>query len=113
MKNASKYKVHRTLAIIAVPLLLISTTSGFLRANQKWFWEDGYKKKKEPARFAMEHDLAPLPVIVHKIDSITGADWVDPKSIVQIGNGSYLNTATNILTMANGTKINTINGLIV
>ena len=48
-----------------------------------------------------------------KIDSITGADWVDPKSIVQIGNGSYLNTATNILTMANGTKINTINGLIV
>jgi hypothetical protein len=48
-----------------------------------------------------------------KIDSITGADWVDPKSIVQMGNGSYLNTATNILTMANGTKINTLNGLIV
>ena len=48
-----------------------------------------------------------------KIDAITGADWVDPKSIIQIGNGSYLNTATNILTMANGTKINTITGLIV
>ena len=48
-----------------------------------------------------------------KIDAITGADWVDPKSIIQMGNGSYLNTATNILTMANGTKINTITGLIV
>jgi Peptidase propeptide and YPEB domain len=72
LKNASKYKIHRTLAIIAVPLLLLSTASGFLRANQKWFWEDGYKKKKEPARFAMEQDLASLPVIVQKIDSITG-----------------------------------------
>jgi hypothetical protein len=48
-----------------------------------------------------------------KIDSITGADWVDPKSIVQMGNGSYLNTATNILTMANGTRIDTVTGLIV
>jgi hypothetical protein len=48
-----------------------------------------------------------------KIDAITGADWVDPKSIIQMGNGSYLNTATSILTMANGTKINTITGLIV
>lgn len=48
-----------------------------------------------------------------KIDAITGAEWVDPKSIVQMGNGSYLNTATNILTMANGTKINTITGLVV
>jgi hypothetical protein len=48
-----------------------------------------------------------------KIDSITGADWVDPTSIIQLGNGSYLNTATNILTMANGTKIDTVTGLIV
>ncbi len=48
-----------------------------------------------------------------KIDAITGADWVDPKSIMQMGNGSYLNTANNILTMANGTRINTITGLIV
>ena len=48
-----------------------------------------------------------------KIDAIIGADWVDPKSIIQMGNGSYLNTATNILTMANGTKINTITGLVV
>ena len=48
-----------------------------------------------------------------KIDAITGADWVDPKSIIQMGNVSYLNTATSILTMANGTKINTITGLIV
>ena len=48
-----------------------------------------------------------------KIDSITGADWVDPESIIKLGNGSYLNTATNILTMANGTKIDTVTGLIV
>jgi hypothetical protein len=30
-----------------------------------------------------------------------------------MGNGSYLNTATNILTMANGTRIDTVTGLIV
>lgn|GEM_PF-3290389 len=72
MKNAAKYKIHRTLAIIAVPLLLLSTTSGFLRANQKWFWEDGYKKKKQPVRFAMEQNFAPLQDIVHQINFITG-----------------------------------------
>ncbi|HYJ44628.1 MAG TPA: hypothetical protein VEW06_09255 [Xanthobacteraceae bacterium] len=48
-----------------------------------------------------------------KIDAITGTDWVDPKSIIQMGNGSYLNTSTSILTMANGTRINTITGLTV
>ena len=48
-----------------------------------------------------------------KIDAITGADWVNPKSIVQMANGSYLDTANNILTLANGTKINTITGLVV
>ena len=48
-----------------------------------------------------------------KIDAITGADWVDPKSIVQLGNGSYLDTANSILTLSNGTRINTITGLVV
>ena len=72
MKNAAKYKIHRTLAIIAVPLLLLSTFSGFFRANQKWFWEDGYKKKKQPARFALEQDFVPFAVIVSRIDSTTG-----------------------------------------
>jgi hypothetical protein len=48
-----------------------------------------------------------------KIDAITGADWVDPKSIVNLANGSYLNTATNILTMADGTRIDTVTGLVV
>lgn len=49
----------------------------------------------------------------NKIDTLTGADWVDPASIVNLANGSYLDTANNILTMANGTKINTITGLLV
>ena len=48
-----------------------------------------------------------------KIDAITGADWVDPKSIVNLANGSYLDTANNILTMPNGTKIDTVTGLII
>ena len=48
-----------------------------------------------------------------KINTLTGADWVDPASIVNFANGSYLDTANSILTMANGTKINTITGLTV
>jgi len=48
-----------------------------------------------------------------KIDSITGADWVDPASIVNLANGSYLDTANNILTLANGTKIDTVTGLVI
>lgn len=48
-----------------------------------------------------------------KIDSITGADWVDPASIINLANGSYLDTANNILTMADGTKIDTVTGLII
>ncbi len=48
-----------------------------------------------------------------KINTLTGADWVDPASIINFANGSYLDTANNILTMANGTKINTITGLTV
>ena len=36
-----------------------------------------------------------------------------PQSIINLANGSYLDTANNILTMADGTKIDTITGLII
>lgn len=48
-----------------------------------------------------------------KINTLTGADYVDPKSLVNLANGSYLDTANNILTMADGTKIDTLTGLII
>jgi len=38
---------------------------------------------------------------------------VDPASIIQVGNGAYLNTKTNILTMPDGTQIDTVTGLTV
>jgi len=44
-------------------------------------------------------------------DTITGAKYVDPTSIIQIANGAYLDTKNNILTMTDGTQIDTVTGL--
>jgi len=104
LKNAAKYKLHRTLAIVAVPLLLLSTATGFFRANQKWFWEDGYKKKKQPAPFAMTQDFAPLPGVIHKVDSITGETNTFEEIIVRSENGTpyyLLSTASRKKFLAN------------
>ncbi len=46
-----------------------------------------------------------------KIDTVTGAKYVDPSAIVQMPNGGYLNTSTNILTMPDGTQIDIVTGL--
>jgi len=46
-------------------------------------------------------------------DTITGAKYVDPASIIQMANGAYLDTKNNILTMSDGTRIDTVTGLIV
>ena len=40
-----------------------------------------------------------------QIDVTTGLSYVDPKSLVDLGNGAYLNTATNIMTESDGTQI--------
>ena len=44
-------------------------------------------------------------------DTVTGALYVDPSNIIQLGGGSYLDTQNNILTLADGTKIDTVTGL--
>ena len=46
-------------------------------------------------------------------DITTGLKYVDPASLVQLGNGAYLNTSTNIMTMADGTQIDAVTGLVV
>lgn len=46
-----------------------------------------------------------------QIDTVTGAEVIDPAFIIQMGNGSYLNTKTSVLTLADGTKIDTITGM--
>lgn len=46
-----------------------------------------------------------------QIDTVTGAQMVDPASIIQMANGAYLNTKTNVLTMSDGTKIDTVTGM--
>ena len=48
-----------------------------------------------------------------KYDTVTGAQYVDPSSIVQMPNGGFLNTSTNVLTMPDGTQIDTVTGLLV
>lgn len=71
MKASAKYRIHRTIAIIVVPLLIISTATGFFRANQKWYWEDGYKKKKNPSDFFIAKELIPVHILTQKIDSVS------------------------------------------
>ena len=46
-----------------------------------------------------------------KINSVTGADWVDPASIINLANGSYIDTMNNIMYMPDGSKIDTVTGL--
>ena len=38
-------------------------------------------------------------------DITTGAKYVDPSMIIQMANGSYLDTKNNVLTMADGSRI--------
>jgi uncharacterized membrane protein YkoI len=71
MKNATKYKIHKTTAIIVVPLLIMAIITGFFKANQKLYWEDGYKKKKHEANFTVDEDLCPIKTITKNIDSIS------------------------------------------
>ena len=72
MKRSTKYTLHRTIAIVVVPLLLLSTFTGFFRANQKWFWEDGYKKKKQKTDFVINGEIVPVSVVAARIDSLGG-----------------------------------------
>lgn len=46
-----------------------------------------------------------------QIDITTGLQYVDPKSILQIGNGAYLDTNTNILHESNGTQVDATTGV--
>ena len=46
-----------------------------------------------------------------KYDTVTGARYVDPASVIQLANGAYLDTQNNILTMPDGTRIDTVTGL--
>jgi hypothetical protein len=71
MKNASKYRLHRTIGMIVVPLILLSTITGVFRANQKWYWQNGYKKKKQPSSILLKKDVTPLLIISQTIDSLS------------------------------------------
>lgn len=71
MKTSAKYRIHRTIGIIVVPLILLSTATGVFRANQKWYWESGYKKKKQPSDFSIDKELVSINSLTRKIDSIS------------------------------------------
>ena len=44
-------------------------------------------------------------------DTISGAKYVDPASIIQMANGAYLDTKNNIMTEPDGTQIDINTGL--
>lgn len=87
MKNATKYKIHKTIAIIVVPLFIIATITGFLKANQKLFWEDGYKKKKQEANFIVQEELYSIKSIIKNIDSISHKNNKFEEIILRSENG--------------------------
>lgn len=71
MKTSTKYRIHKTIAIIVVPILIIATVTGVFKANQKWYWEDGYKKKKQSSHFSISEELVSIYSITQKIDSLS------------------------------------------
>ena len=88
MKAAAKYRIHRTIAIIVVPLLIISTVTGFFRANQKWYWEEGYKKKKHPSAIVIENELIPISKLAWGIDSVSKKKNKYQEITIQVENKS-------------------------
>jgi len=48
-----------------------------------------------------------------QIDTTTGLQVIDQKSIISMANGAYLDTKNNVLTMADGTRIDTVTGLVI
>ena len=44
-------------------------------------------------------------------DTTTGARYFDPSYMIQMANGAYLDTKNNILTLADGTQVDTVTGL--
>ena len=71
MKTSVKYRIHKTIAIIVVPLIILSAITGVFRVNQKWYWEDGYKKKKHTSIFSIDTELISIKKIILTIDSIS------------------------------------------
>lgn len=71
IKTSVKYKIHKIIAIVVVPLFIIATITGFFRAHQKLYWEDGYKKKKQPTHFSIQQELFSLHRITQIIDSVS------------------------------------------
>lgn len=39
--------IHRYLGVCLFIFIVISATTGFLRANYRWYWKEGYKQKKQ------------------------------------------------------------------
>ena len=46
-----------------------------------------------------------------QVDITTGLPYIDPKSIIEMANGAYLDTTNNILHEADGTRIDATTGL--
>ena len=46
-----------------------------------------------------------------EIDTTTGLQYHDPGTLVSMANGAYLDTKNNVLTLADGTKIDSVTGL--
>lgn len=60
----NRYKIHLIIGLVFLPFLVISSLTGFFRANHQWFWKSNYKKFKN---FSYEYTVA-KPLI--DIDSV-------------------------------------------
>lgn len=54
-------KLHLRIGMIFLPFLLLSTITGFFRANHEWFWKENYmKKKREIGSSAISIPILPI-----------------------------------------------------
>lgn len=53
-------KLHLRIGMIFLPFLLVSTITGFFRANHEWFWKENYMKKKRERNAAISIPVVPI-----------------------------------------------------
>lgn len=74
MKKLNRYRIHLFIGIFLFPFLLISSLTGFFRANYKWFWKEDYKKTKNSSyNYALDNPL----VSIDSVFVITAAQYGD------------------------------------
>jgi uncharacterized iron-regulated membrane protein len=80
-KLVSRYRLHLLIGVTLFPFLLISSLTGFFRANHKWFWKENYKKVKNTA---YSYVLEKPPIPLDSVFSIAERSYNEDPKLAEI-----------------------------